>query len=50
MLVGGDVVLASTDPLAIRPRGGAPAGRASGLVAYLFEAPLMEEIPGPFAP
>ena len=51
VLVGGDVVLASRDPLAIPTSEDVlRLGEPRGLVAYLFEAPLIEELPGPIAP
>jgi hypothetical protein len=50
VLVGGDVVLASRDPQAIPTvEEVLRLGEAQDLVPYLFEAPLIEELPGPVA-
>lgn len=51
VLVGDDVVLTSNDPLAIpSPEDVLRLGEPKGLVAYLFEAPMIEEVPPPVAP
>jgi hypothetical protein len=48
VLVGNEVVLASGDPQAIPTAEDVLLlGAPKGLVAYLFEAPLIEEVPGP---
>ncbi len=50
VLVGDEIVLASTDPQAIPSVDEVLGlGEPRGLVAYLFEAPLIEELPGPTA-
>jgi hypothetical protein len=51
VLVGDDVALSSPDPLAIPSAEEVlRLGEPRGLVAYLFEAPRIEELPGPTAP
>jgi hypothetical protein len=51
VLVGDAVVLHSADPLAIPAAEEVLAlGEKEGLVAYLFEAPRIEELPGPTSP
>jgi|HubBroStandDraft_4_1064222.scaffolds.fasta_scaffold633149_1 hypothetical protein len=46
VIVGDDVALASTEPWAIpSPEEVLRLGEPRGLVAYLFEAPLIEEVP-----
>lgn len=50
VLVGDQVVRASADPQAIPSADEVlRLGEPQGLVAYLFEAPLIEEVPGPTA-
>jgi hypothetical protein len=50
VLVGDEVVLASGDVQAIPSAEDVlRLGEAKGLVAYLFEAPLIEELPGPLS-
>jgi hypothetical protein len=51
VLVGETVLLHSADPLAIPSAEEVLAlGEPEGLVAYLFEAPRIEELPGPISP